>query len=71
VYDAQQMSEMAERQTLLGESKTLCSDHQCPQCGFPDHVTAERVLAGEATLTVCHCRLCGHSWHPQIESEPI
>jgi putative peptidoglycan lipid II flippase len=31
------------------------------------HVTAERVLIGEVTMTVCHCRKCGHSWDPQID----
>jgi hypothetical protein len=36
-----------------------------------DHVTAECVLIGEVRLTVCHCRVCGHSWHPQVESEAI
>ena len=34
-----------------------------------DHVTAECVLIGEVRVTVCHCRVCGHSWHPQIDSE--
>ena len=62
---------MAETNTLLGESKSLCKDHQCPQCGAPEHVTSERVLIGDATLTVCHCRLCGHSWHAQVDADPV
>jgi len=57
--------------TLLDESKSLCRDHDCPSCGEPDHVTAERVLIGNETLTLCHCRLCGHSWHPRIEPSPL
>jgi DNA-directed RNA polymerase subunit M/transcription elongation factor TFIIS len=47
--------------------KSACSDHECPNCGVRDHVTAERVLTGDVTMTVCHCRKCGHSWHPQID----
>ena len=60
---------MSDPNTLLRQSKSLCTDHDCPKCGMRHHVTAECVLIGEMTLTVCHCRVCGHSWHPQIESE--
>jgi transcription elongation factor Elf1 len=59
-----------DAQPLLSESRSLCTDYQCPNCGAPDHVTAERVLIGHETLTLCHCRICGHSWHPQIEADP-
>jgi len=62
---------MSEIETLLRESKSRCTAHLCPNCGLPDHVTAERVLVGDLSLTLCHCRMCGHSWHPQIEAEPI
>ena len=62
---------MSHRSTLLRESNSLCTDHDCPNCGVREHVTAERVLIGEVTLTVCHCRMCGHSWHPQIEPDVI
>ena len=65
------MREMSETRTLLGESKSLRTDLECPQCGLPDHVTAERVLIGHMTLTLCHCRFCGHSWHPQVDADPI
>jgi hypothetical protein len=30
---------------------------------------AERVIEGDVTVTRCHCRACGHSWHPQVEDE--
>ena len=62
---------MSDTHTLLGESKSLCSDYVCPNCRVPEHVTAERVLIGNVTLTVCHCRACGHSWHPHIDPETI
>jgi transcription elongation factor Elf1 len=62
---------MANFHTLLDESKSLCQDHDCPRCGQSDHVTAERVLIGNATLTLCHCRLCGHSWHPHVEADSV
>jgi hypothetical protein len=32
-------------------------------------VTAERVIEGHVAITRCHCRACGHSWHPQVEDE--
>jgi hypothetical protein len=50
--------------TLAIESKTLCESHHCPNCGTVDRVTAERVFAGEHSVTRCHCRSCGHSWVP-------
>ena len=59
---------MSDADTLLTRSKLLCTDHDCPKCGVREHVTAERVLIGEVTTTVCHCRVCGHSWHPQVET---
>jgi transcription elongation factor Elf1 len=62
---------MSEIETLLSDAKPLCTDHQCPQCGRLDHVTVERVVVGNATLTLCHCRLCGHSWHPRLEPDPV
>jgi len=62
---------MSDADTLLRRSNALCSDHDCPKCGVGDHVTAEHVLIGEMSLTVCHCRMCGHSWHPRIEPEVI
>jgi hypothetical protein len=65
------MEHMADVPTLLGESRSLCTDHHCPNCGLPDHVTAERVLVGNVSVTHCHCRMCEHSWHPQVDPEPI
>jgi len=62
---------MSHRDTLLRKSKALCADHDCPNCGIPDHITAERVLIGDLTLTVCHCRACGHSWHPEVDTDVI
>ena len=35
------------------------------------HVTTERVLTGELSMTLCHCRSCGHSWNPHIEPEVV
>lgn len=49
---------------LLSDS-TLCVDHECPECGAREHVTVERVVIGESVVTRCHCRVCGHSWHPE------
>ena len=65
----QSSSAMSNADTLLGKSKALCMDHDCPNCGTRDHVTAERVLIAELAVTVCHCRVCGHSWNPQVDSE--
>jgi transcription elongation factor Elf1 len=67
----QQSIAMSDADTLLRKSKSLCTDHDCPNCGTRDHVTAERVLIGEVTTTVCHCRTCGHSWNPQIKPDVI
>ena len=61
---------MPEFQALSTESKSLCVAHVCPRCGTQDQVTAERVIEGSLSVTRCHCRSCGHSWHPQIESDP-
>jgi uncharacterized Zn finger protein len=60
---------MPELQGLLSESKSLCVAHQCPNCGTQEQVTAERVVEGNVTVTRCHCRACGHSWHPQVDPE--
>ena len=65
------MNEMADTETLLSESNSLCSDSACPNCGTPDSVTAELVLIGTAAVTLCHCRLCSHSWHPRLETNPV
>jgi transcription elongation factor Elf1 len=55
---------------LLSEhAKSLCTAHQCPWCGTRKQVTAERVIEGNVAVTLCHCRACGHSWHPQVEDE--
>lgn len=62
---------MTNAETLLRKSKSLCKDHDCPQCGTRDHVTAECVLVGHLTVFVCHCRVCGHSWHPQVVADPL
>lgn len=52
---------------LLSEhAKTLCVDHQCPSCGAIDRVTVERVVINGTAITHCHCRTCGHSWHPNV-----
>ena len=58
---------MPEFQPLADETKSMCVAHHCPQCGTPEHVTAERVIIGDLTVTQCHCRACGHSWHPVID----
>jgi DNA-directed RNA polymerase subunit M/transcription elongation factor TFIIS len=44
--------------------KTACVAHKCPSCGTDHHVSVEHVLTGDKTVTWCHCRACGHSWHP-------
>jgi transcription elongation factor Elf1 len=51
---------------LLSKDKTrsVCTSHHCPSCGVDEHVTVERVVEGAVTITRCHCRACGHSWHP-------
>jgi len=67
----QQRVAMTDAETLLRKSKSLCKDHDCPECGTRDHVTSEVLLIGNVTMTVCHCRVCGHSWHPHIEVDPL
>lgn len=62
---------MPDTHSLLTEAKSHCTDHHCPKCGLPDHVTAELVLVGDAAVTVCHCRVCGHSWHPHVVSDSV
>ena len=51
---------------LLSQDKTrsACTSHDCPSCGVDEHVTVERVIEGDVVITRCHCRACGHSWHP-------
>jgi transcription elongation factor Elf1 len=56
---------------LADEAKSLCTAHQCPLCGTHEQVTAERVIVGTVSVTQCHCRACGHSWHPQIDGEVL
>jgi len=47
--------------------KEACVEHMCPKCGTDHHVTVEQVLRGETIVTWCHCRACGHSWHPMVQ----
>ena len=54
------------RRDLLSTNPT-CAAHQCPSCGVVEHVTTERVIVGPTAVILCHCRACGHSWHPQTE----
>jgi len=61
--------ELQPYQRLSEQAKSLCSAHQCPSCGRREQVTAERVIEGRTAITRCHCRACGHSWHPQVEDE--
>ena len=60
---------MPEFQPLSRESESLCDSILCPECGVVAFVTAERVIEGNQSITRCHCRACGHSWHPQVEPE--
>jgi DNA-directed RNA polymerase subunit M/transcription elongation factor TFIIS len=46
------------------QAKETCVAHQCPKCGTDHHVSVEQVLRGDTMVTWCHCRACGHSWHP-------
>jgi hypothetical protein len=62
---------MSELQALLTESKSLCVAHQCPECGAREQVTAERFFEGDIAITRCHCRACGHSWHPHVDPETL
>jgi DNA-directed RNA polymerase subunit M/transcription elongation factor TFIIS len=48
-------------------TKEVCTAHRCPECGTDHHVSVERVLTGDKMVTMCHCRACGHSWHPVVE----
>jgi DNA-directed RNA polymerase subunit M/transcription elongation factor TFIIS len=50
------------------QAKEVCAAHLCPQCGVDHHVTVEQVLRGDTLVTWCHCRACGHSWHPIIHN---
>ncbi len=47
--------------------KDTCVAHLCPKCETSHHVSVEQVLRGETTVTWCHCRACGHSWHPVVQ----
>lgn len=49
------------------EAKETCVAHLCPNCGSDHHITVEQVLSGDKTITLCHCRKCGHSWHPVVK----
>jgi len=54
---------------LAEQAKSLCQAHECPSCRTRHQVTAERVIEGDVAITRCHCRHCGHSWHPQVDEE--
>ena len=62
---------MSEFYALSTESKSLCVANVCTSCGTHEQVTAERVIEGSLSITRCHCRACGQSWHPQIEPESV
>lgn len=47
--------------------KDTCVAHLCPKCGTSHHVSVEQVLRGDTTVTWCHCRACGYSWHPVVQ----
>jgi DNA-directed RNA polymerase subunit M/transcription elongation factor TFIIS len=49
------------------QAKEVCVAHLCPSCGTEHHITVEQVLSGDKTVTLCHCRACGHSWHPVVK----
>jgi DNA-directed RNA polymerase subunit M/transcription elongation factor TFIIS len=51
---------------LPRQVKETCVAHMCPNCGTEHHITVEQVLSGDKTVTLCHCRACGHSWHPVV-----
>jgi len=57
---------MSLRDLVSAHAKTLCDAHECPHCGAKEHVTVERTVNAGLTITRCHCRVCGYSWHPQI-----
>jgi DNA-directed RNA polymerase subunit M/transcription elongation factor TFIIS len=52
---------------LRQAAKKTCVAHLCPQCGTDHHVSVEQELRGDKTVTWCHCRACGHSWHPVVQ----
>jgi formate dehydrogenase maturation protein FdhE len=52
--------------TMSDHAKATCTAHLCPKCGVPDHVSVEQELLGKESIIRCHCRLCGHSWHPVV-----
>jgi DNA-directed RNA polymerase subunit M/transcription elongation factor TFIIS len=54
-------------QTSRRQAKEACAAHLCPNCGTDHHITVEQVLSGDKAVTMCHCRKCGHSWHPVIK----
>lgn len=60
---------MPEFQPLSTESKSLCDSMLCPACGVPARITAERVIEAGRSVTRCHCRACGHSWHPVVDPD--
>jgi hypothetical protein len=53
----------------LEQERSHCVAHHCPACGIAEHVTAERIIEGTRSVTRCHCRACGHSWHAQEDTE--
>jgi len=48
----------------LTQAKASCVAHLCPQCGTDHQVSVEQVVTGGTMVVRCHCRACGHSWHP-------
>jgi ribosomal protein L37AE/L43A len=65
------MPEFESFEPLSVQAKSLCVAHQCPSCGTHEQVTVERVIEGLTSVTRCHCRACGHSWHPQLDDEVV
>jgi uncharacterized protein YndB with AHSA1/START domain len=49
------------------QAKETCIGHHCPNCGTDHHVSVEQVVRGDKTVAWCHCRACGHSWHPVVQ----
>jgi len=47
-------------------TKSACVAHICPNCGTDHQVSVEQILQGGNIVTRCHCRACGHSWHPVV-----
>ncbi len=56
-------------QLSLQKIKDACVAHMCPKCETDHHVTIEQVIRGDTSVTWCHCRACGHSWHPVIHEQ--